>query len=733
MSNPTHAPDTHFKDTHVLNHTLKISGMTCQACATRLEKVLSKKDAVKNAQVNFATETLLLEMTDAISDEEILAWIRKTGFAGQFIDDKTKMSDANKPPYRLMALGLLSLPFWVGMAGMLVGSHALMPPNWLQFVLATLAQFVFGLPFYQGAWASIKGGLLGMDVLVALGTSMIWLYSVYAWVFGGHVYFEASVMILTFVSLGKYLEHRTKTGSLNALGKLMDLLPQTVSIKKDNEWVQMPLSSVQVGDVLHAKHGDKIAVDGTVVGGQADITQAHLTGESAYLSKSYGDEVLAGSVVVDGSLMYQASATGTRTALGQMTDALAKAQGTKAPIARLADRVSGVFVPVVVVISVLTFVGNWYILGQFDVALMRAVAVLVIACPCALGLATPTAIMAGMGVASRHGVQFLDAPALEVAGQIGAMAFDKTGTLTNGQLSVVDIFCATQRSTLLGVTASIERHSKHPLALAIIAHADQNDAPVYIATQIISQAGQGIQGQIEGFGRVKVGTNAFIGADLTDEMQAFINQHPSASLVFVAIEEQLVGIFALADTIKADAPKLIAHLKAEGITPIILSGDRQSVVDAVANQLGIVGFGGLSPQDKSLKIKQLQTSHKTAMIGDGINDALAMTSADIGMAVGGATDVATGSASVRLIASDTGGAMSVYHAHKIAKLTLTNIKQNLFFAFIYNIIGIPLAMMGVLNPMLASLAMALSSLSVLANALRLKSVNLKDVNQIMPH
>lgn len=718
---------TPLKDTKNQSHTLKISGMTCQACATRLEKVLNKKSGVQSAQVNFASETLLLDTADVVSDDDILMWIKKTGFVGEFIkEDTLDKTKREKPPYRLIALGLLSLPFWVGMMGMLVGSHAFMLPNHVQFVLATLAQFGLGLPFYQGAWASLKSGVLGMDVLVTLGTSMIWLYSLYAWLFGGHVYFEASVMILTFVSLGKYLEHRTKTGSLNALSKLMELLPQSVSIKKDDAWMDVPLSSVKVGDILHAKHGDKIAVDGVAIEGSGNITQAHLTGESAYLSKSDGDEVLAGSVVVDGSLVYQASATGSGTALGQMTEALMQAQGTKAPIARLADRVAGVFVPMVVAISVLTFLGNWYVVGQFDVALMRAASVLVIACPCALGLATPTAIMAGMGVASRHGVQFLDASALEMSGQIGAIAFDKTGTLTDGQLSVVEVFSTIDMPTLLGVTASMEHHSKHPLAYAITSYANQNHVPIFHATQIVSEAGQGIEGQVQGMGRVKVGTSAFIQTSLTDEAYSFIHAHPASSLVFVAINEKLLGIFALADTIKSDADALIRHLKAEGITPIILSGDRQSVVDMVAGKLGIEGFGELSPQDKSIKIKQLQKTHKTAMVGDGINDALAMTTADIGMAVGGATDVATGSASVRLIQSETGGAMSVYHAHKIAKLTLTNIKQNLFFAFIYNIIGIPLAMVGVLNPMIASLAMALSSLSVLANALRLKKVHLKD-------
>lgn len=705
-------------------HTIKITGMTCQACATRLEKVLHKKPSVQLAQVNFATETLSLDLNEAVSDEEVLTWIKKTGFTGQIIKNTTQNQEAHHQnlPYHLIALAVLSTPFWLGMVGMMFGTHALMPPNWVQFMLASIAQFGLGWHFYQGAWASIKGRILGMDVLIALSTSIIWLYSCHAWQHGEHVYFEASVMILTFVSLGKYLEHRTKTGSLNALHNLIKLLPQTILKKENNTWVSTPLSNIQINDILQAKHGDKIAVDGIVIGGHGDITQAHLTGESHYLPKNIGDVVLAGSLVVDGSVIYQATATGNDTALGQMTQALARAQGTKAPISRFADRVASIFVPIVMALSLLTFLGNLYLLGEVNTALMRAAAVLVIACPCALGLATPTAIMAGMGMASRHGVQFLDAGTLEMAGQIKTMAFDKTGTLTHGRLSVVGMHAVIDQTLFLSVLASLENHSNHPLSLAICQYANQHQAPTLDATNIISTAGLGIQGDITGIGTIKVGSAKFVEAH--NDFQEFIERHPAASLVFVKINTQIVGVIALSDALKSSANTLIHHLKSEGITPIILSGDRQSVVDDVAGKLSIAGFGELSPQDKANKIKELQKHHKTAMIGDGINDALAMTYADIGMAVSKATDVAMGAANVRLL-TPSSDAMSIYYAHKIAKMTMTNIKQNLFFAFIYNIIGIPLAMMGVLNPMFASLAMTLSSLSVLINALRLQRVNLK--------
>lgn len=706
-------------------HTIKITGMTCQACATRLEKVLNKKPSVQLAQVNFATETLSLDLNEAVSDEEVLTWIKKTGFTGQIIKNTTQNQETNHQnlPYHLIALAVLSTPFWLGMVGMMFGTHALMPPNWVQFMLASIAQFGLGRHFYQGAWASVRGGLLGMDMLVVLGTSAIWAYSVYAWQHGEHVYFEASVMILTFVSLGKYLEHRTKTGSLNALHKLMQLLPQTVPKKEGDTWISTPLSNIQINDILQAKHGDKIAVDGIVIGGHGDITQAHLTGESHYLPKNIGDTVLAGSMVVDGSIIYQACATGDKTALGQMTQALAHAQGTKAPISRLADRVAGIFVPIVMTLSLLTFLGNLYLLGEVNAALMRAAAVLVIACPCALGLATPTAIMAGMGVASRHGVQFLDASTLEMAGQIKIMAFDKTGTLTQGKPSVVDIHTTINQTLFLDMVASLESHSNHPLALAICQYT--KPTTTFNITNITSVSGLGMQGDIQDIGTIKAGTADF--ANAPTDFGEFSKAHPTASLIFVSLNNQPIGVIALSDTLKSSANTLIHHLKSEGIYPIILSGDRQSVVDDVAKKLGVVGFGELSPQDKANKIKELQIHHKTAMIGDGINDALAMTHADIGMAVSEATDVATGSANVRLL-TPSGDATTIYYAYKIAKMTMTNIKQNLFFAFIYNIIGIPLAMMGVLNPMFASLAMTLSSLSVLANALRLQRVNLKDTS-----
>lgn len=699
--------------------TLKISGMTCQACASRLEKVLNKKDSVLSAQVNFANETAIIELNREVDDDEVLAWVKKTGFTGQFFKTPKTLPTKPKPPYRLIALWVLSLPFWLGMAGMLFGTHALMPALWVQGVLATLAQLI-SLPLYRGAWASIRGGLWGMDVLIVLGTTAIWAYSLYASLVGMAVYFEAGVMILAFIGLGKYLEHRTKTGSLNALTALVALLPQTVGkLGTDKNWHDTPLSAIQVGDVLRARVGDKVATDGVVLSGVGELNQSHLTGESVHLTKSVGDEILAGSVVADGSLVYQATKTGDQTTLGQLSLALAHAQSTKAPIARLADRVAGVFVPCVVGLSVLAFLGNYYVLNDWHTALMRAISVLVIACPCALGLATPTAIMAGMGLASRYGVQFVDAVALENAGQIKAMAFDKTGTLTTGKPSVVGHCALMDNNTLFGIVKSLTVHSTHPLSQALYLYAKDKTDLALTTNNITNTTGQGIQGDIDGIGTVRLGKQTFVNAPDHE----FIWAHADDSLVFVALDGVMVGVFALADTLTDTAPALINKLKNDNLRLIILSGDRQSVVDKVAKTLGIEGVGELTPQDKSLKIKELKTFGKTAMIGDGVNDALAMTDADLAMAVTQASDVASSSASVRLLNSD--GILGVYYAHRIAKATLYAIKQNLFFAFIYNLIGIPLAIMGLLNPVLASVAMMLSSLSVLINALRLNKIVIK--------
>ncbi|MGP5644586.1 heavy metal translocating P-type ATPase [Psychrobacter celer] len=723
---------------------LAIDGMTCQACASRIEKVLSKKPAVYEASVNFAGETANIDYDPSqTTPEQVTEWVNKTGFvanlqAADSLFAQTNKDTATEYPWRLIGLWICLLPFLVGMAGMLTGfGMAWMPPVWIQFVLATIVQFGLALPFYKSAWASIKGGLANMDVLVVIGTVTIWAYSTYLWLTHGDgtlssllqsgyagehgpaVYFEAGVMVIAFVRTGKYLEERTKKHSLNSIDLLLSLTPDEVEQQQPNgDFHNVALQAVQVGDILRAKQGSRVATDGVVIDGGGWCVESHLTGESVPLKKQIGDELLAGALVENGSLLYRVSAKGSDTQLGDMVKALSDAQGSKADLARLADRVTAVFVPVVVTIALATFGLTWWLTGMVDTALMHAVSVLVIACPCALGLATPAAIMAGMGVAARHGVWFKDAQSLEAAGNIDTVVLDKTGTLTVGKPSIVDhvmVDSSIAVDDVLQIAASVEAHASHPLATALINAAAERHLPLMTVTDISVIKGAGIQANIEGLGLVKVGTAEFANLTLPKFMPKVWQ---IASTVALSINDEPLGAFALADDLKADTPQAIAALQESGIHVILMSGDKQSVVDHVAGQLGIdKAYGQMSPRDKASQIALLQTAgHKVAMAGDGVNDAPAMATADASFAMFEGTDVAQHSASARLMGESL---MHIDAAQKIANATLGNIKQNLFFAFLYNTLGIPLAAFGFLNPMIAAAAMALSSISVLMNALRL--------------
>ncbi|MBO6199079.1 MAG: copper-translocating P-type ATPase, partial [Psychrobacter sp.] len=694
--------------------------------------------------VNFAGETANVDYDPTqTTPEQVTEWVNKTGFvanlqAADSLFAQTDEDTATEYPWRLIALWVCLLPFLVGMAGMLVGQGmAWMPPVWIQFILATIVQFGLALPFYKSAWASIKGGLANMDVLVVIGTVTIWAYSTYLWLThgdgtlssllqsghaGGHgpaVYFEAGVMVIAFVRTGKYLEERTKKHSLNSIDLLLSLTPDEVEQQQPNgDFHNVALQAVQVGDILRAKQGSRVATDGVVISGAGWCVESHLTGESVPLKKEAGDVLLAGALVENGSLLYRVSAKGSDTKLGDMVQALSDAQGSKANLARLADRVTAIFVPVVVTIALVTFGLTWWLTGMVDTALMHAVSVLVIACPCALGLATPAAIMAGMGVAARHGVWFKDAQSLEAAGNIDTVVLDKTGTLTIGKPTIVDQVMVDKSlavDDVLQIAASVEAHASHPLATALINAASERNLPLMTVTDISVIKGAGIQANIEGLGMVKVGTAEFANLTLPKLMPKVWQ---IASTVAISINDEPLGAFALADDLKDDTPQAITALQDAGINVILMSGDKQSVVDHVAGQLGIEqAYGKMSPRDKASQIALLQTAgHKVAMAGDGVNDAPAMATADASFAMFEGTDVAQHSASARLMGESL---MHIDAAQKIANATVRNIKQNLFFAFIYNCLGIPLAAFGFLNPMIAAAAMALSSISVLMNALRL--------------
>ena len=708
---------------------LQIDGMTCQACASRIEKVLNKKDFVANASVNFAGETAQVEYDDAqTTPEELMQIIQKTGYQAALKTSalpEMQPENANlwRSHWRTWLLLILAAPFMLGMVGMLFGSHALMPPAWLQIALASIVQLWLAIPFYKSAIASVRGGLANMDVLVSIGTLAIYLYSIGMMLAGHpvhHVYFEAGVMVIAFVSLGKFLEERTKRGSLNSLGLMMQLTPRQVTVLRGTQWQPEKLENVQIGDTLRAVQGERIAADGVVLSGEAWADESHLTGESQPVYKTAGSKVLAGSIL-SGSVDYRAEQLGSNTLLGDMMNALSDAQGSKAPIARLADKTAAVFVPTVLSIAALTFIATWLFTGSATKALVHAVAVLVVACPCALGLATPAAIMAGMGVAVRHGVWFKNAAAMEQAGHIDTVVLDKTGTLTQGKPDIAAIWTAPNISeaTLFQAAAAVEQHAAHPLAKAIVSHAAERGIVIPTATQPETEAGAGLQAQVEGIGLVKVGkpdfTNFRLPETITDDIWQI------ASLVAVSINGAAAGAFALADPLKADSAEAIARLHAHDIGVYILSGDNAATVSHIAAQLGIDAahaHGNQSPRSKADFIAQLKAQGRSvAMVGDGINDAPALALADVGFAVRGSTDIAEHSADAVLVRQSVN---QLADGILIARETLKNIKQNLFFAFIYNILGIPLAAFGLLTPVIAGAMMAMSSVSVLGNALRLK-------------
>jgi len=713
---------------------IQIGGMTCQSCASRIEKVLNKKDFVQQAGVNFASEEAQVTFDEKqTSVEQLIQIIQKTGFAAQLKQEQTALPQERKLSWRLILLWLINVPFLIGMLGMMLGRHDwMLPPMW-QMVLATIVQFGLAIPFYKSAWGSIKGGLANMDVLVSLGTLTIYFYSVFffftrseeskgrAW---ANVYFEASVMVLGFVSLGKFLEDRTKKHSLNSLGLLLQLTPKQVRVQRNGEWQTVPLNQIQVGELLRANQGERIAADGVVEEGSGWCDEGHLTGESVPEMKKLGSLVLAGAMVTDGSLVYRTQQLGSQTLLGDMMNALSEAQGSKAPIARFADKVAAVFVPTVIGIALLTFLLTWWLQQDVVTALIHGVAVLVIACPCALGLATPAAIMVGMGKAVKQGIWFKDAAAMEEAAHVNAVVLDKTGTLTEGKPQVVAFWQAQSavysEDEIYALTAAIEQSATHPLAKALVQAAEVRGVVLPAVQHIQAEVGQGIQGEIEHLGTVKVGKPAYCGLTLPTDLDPVWQ---IASVVAVAVNDQPIAAFALADTLKADSQKAIERLKADNIDVYIMSGDNQNVVQYIADQLGIQhALGNMSPRDKASAVKILQENgNVVAMVGDGVNDAPALAAANVSFAMHDGADVAQHSASATLMQHSVN---QLVDALLISRATLKNIKQNLFFAFIYNVLGIPLAALGLLSPVVAGAAMAMSSISVLSNALRLKKVKI---------
>ncbi|WP_112088130.1 heavy metal translocating P-type ATPase [Haemophilus influenzae] len=708
---------------------IQIGGMTCQSCANRIEKVLNKKPFVQQAGVNFAVEEaqVVFDATQA-SETQIIEIIHKTGFSAHIKQaNELPIEENTSIPWRLIILWIINIPFLIGMLGMMSGSHHLMlPPIW-QFALASIVQLWLAIPFYRGAIGSIRGGLANMDVLVSTGTLTIYLYSAFMLFYHadhamGHVYFEASVMVIGFVSLGKFLEDRTKKHSLNSLSMLLQLTPKKVTVLRNEKWTEIALDQFNIGEIIRANQGERIAADGIIESGNGWCDESHLTGESRPEEKQKGGKVLAGAMVTEGSIIYRANQLGSQTLLGDMMNALSDAQGSKAPIARFADKVASVFVPVVLVISLVTFALTYILTNDSVSSLIHAVSVLVIACPCALGLATPAAIMVGLGKAVNAGVWFKDAAAMEETAHVDTVVLDKTGTLTKGELEISALWqpqsAVYSEDDLYRFAAAVERQANHPIAKAIVQAAEQKMLEIPTALFSKMEVGQGIQAELEQVGTIKVGKPDYCGLILPKNLEDIWQ---IASIVAVSINDEPIGAFALTDTLKNDSLHAIQRLQQQNIDVVIMSGDQQSVVDYIAKQLGIKkAFGGLSPRDKAEQIQKLKAQgHIVAMVGDGINDAPALAAANVSFAMKSGSDIAEQTASATLMQHSVN---QLVDALFIAIATLKNIKQNLFFALIYNILGIPLAAFGFLSPIIAGAAMALSSISVLMNALRLKKV-----------
>lgn len=711
---------------------IQIGGMTCQSCANRIEKVLNKKPFVQQAGVNFAAEEaqVVFDSTQA-SETQIVEIIHKTGFSAHIKQaNELPIEEKNTSlPWRLIILWIINIPFLIGMLGMMSGSHSLMlPPIW-QFALASIVQLWLAIPFYRGAIGSIRGGLANMDVLVSIGTLTIYLYSAFMLFYHtnhamGHVYFEASVMVIGFVSLGKFLEDRTKKHSLNSLSMLLQLTPKKVTALRNDKWTEISLDQVNIGEIIRANQGERIAADGIIENGNGWCDESHLTGESRPEEKQKGGKVLAGAMVTEGSIIYRANQLGSQTLLGDMMNALSDAQGSKAPIARFADKVASVFVPAVLVISLVTFALTYVLTNDSVSSLIHAVSVLVIACPCALGLATPAAIMVGLGKAVNAGVWFKDAAAMEETAHVDTVVLDKTGTLTKGELEISALWqpqsAVYSEDDLYRFAAAVEQQANHPIAKAIVQAAEQKMLEIPTALFAKMEVGQGIQAELEQVGTIKVGKPDYCGLILPKNLEDIWQ---IASIVAVSINDKPIGAFALTDTLKNDSLHAIQRLQQQNIDVVIMSGDQQSVVDYISKQLGIKkAFGGLSPRDKAEQIQKLKAlGHVVAMVGDGINDAPALAAANVSFAMKSGSDIAEQTASATLMQHSVN---QLVDALFIARATLKNIKQNLFFALIYNILGIPLAAFGFLNPVIAGAAMAMSSISVLMNALRLKKVRI---------
>ncbi|MCD7098425.1 heavy metal translocating P-type ATPase [Stenotrophomonas sp. MMGLT7] len=726
---------------------LDITGMSCAACAAAIEGVLARTPGVIAGNVNFASAKARVQYTPGVVDAGgIVRRIGKAGFGASEVREmgEAEMAareQAERGAWRRQVLTfaasvVLTAPLFAQMFAMfdfgslghlLGGHHADLLPRWLQMLLATPVQFWIGARFYTAAFKSLRSGTANMDVLVALGTSMAWLYSAVVTVSGldgQHVYFEASASIITLILLGRLLEARARRNTSSAIRALLDLKPRTAKVERDGRIVEVDAGSLVVGDIFVVAAGERVPVDGEVIAGTSSVDEAMLSGESMPVGKEPGSTLFAATVNQFGMLRARATGVGADTLLAQIIRMVDEAQGSKAPIQHLVDRIAGIFVPVVVAIAMLTLAVTWMVTGTFATALVHAVAVLVIACPCALGLATPTAIMVGTGMGARAGILIRNAEVLERARALKTLVVDKTGTLTQGRPEVTEVIvpAGVDGSELLRWAAALEAGSEHPLARAIQKKAEALQAPA--VEDFDTVPGKGVRGRVEGR-QAALGSPAWM-VELTGPLSdAGLRQRAEAAqargqtVVGVALDGTVAGYIAIADPLRETSREAVARLKALGIEVVMMTGDNRHTARAIADQVGITRFAAeVLPQDKAGEVQRLQQlgGGHVGMVGDGINDAPALAAADVSFAVGAGSDIAVEAADVVLVKGDLRG---VATAIDLSGATVRKIRQNLFFAFFYNVLGIPLAAFGLLNPVVAGAAMAMSSISVVGNSLLL--------------
>ncbi len=744
------------------NMTLKLRGMSCASCAISIEKAISSVAGVSECIVNFGAELAMVEYDrNKIDIATIQNAVHEAGYSAFVLPEQNPTAQQDEAEKRIQARetralmrkvvvsGILSAIIVIGSIPMMTGLHVPFIPlwlhnPWLQLVLTIPIQFWCGLSFYRNGWKALKRHAATMDTLVALGTSTAFIYSLFPTFFPSlftsqglkaDVYYEASSVIIALILLGRLLESRAKKQTGEAIGKLIGLQAKTARLIRNEQEVDIPIEEVQIGDVILVRPGEKIPVDGEVIYGTSTVDESMVTGESVPIKKQQGNEVIGATINKTGSFKFQATRVGKDTVIAQIVQLVQQAQGSKAPIQRLADRVTGFFVPVVIAIALFTFIIWFNLMGNFPLALMTTVGVLIIACPCALGLATPTSVMVGTGKGAENGILIKGAESLELAHKIKTIVLDKTGTITQGKPTVTDFVTVNGTANgnemrLLQLAASVERNSEHPLAEAVLRYAQtQNLEKRYITSDFEAVTGSGVQGMTDNH-LVQIGTQRWM-SELGVKTQALEIEkehleYLGKTAIYVAVDGKMEGLMGIADAVKPTSQQAIKALQKLGLEVVMLTGDNRRTAETIAHEVGIKRiFAEVRPDQKAATVKELQREGKiVAMVGDGINDAPALAQADVGIAIGTGTDIAIAASDITLISGDLQGVVT---AIQLSHATIHNIRQNLFFAFIYNIVGIAIAtgiffpIFGwLLNPIVAGAAMAFSSVSVLTNALRLR-------------